>query len=182
MRGIEPRFLVVLFGLAAVVPLAAAHPHEYRNLTGEVQPICVQTGGDELNLGGVCVAAGHIVPDEDNRASISIVDDINTLAVGFYCQDLNGDGFCGGTILDDPESLPDHLFQGQRSEPLVPFCGTMDLDAPLEPGLRTTAGWSVGFNWDPTSDVFVFLRAPVAVDGVSCGILSGGSHGFLDHT
>lgn len=102
---------------------------------------CVPSFEDELDPTGEC--------------TISLLDDLAAPVHAFYCQNLDDDPFCGGAVGE-----PVHA----RTEPGVYFCGSITINAPLDPTPRSTglAGgdpgstW-IGNNWDPASRIIVFL-------------------------
>lgn len=87
---------------------AGAHSISYINpVGGEMLTYCdSRHAALDLYVGGACFAAGHIVPDVDGFAVISVVDDIVTPSFTLG-QDPNGDGLyenlqhaCGSAVVD----------------------------------------------------------------------------------
>jgi len=104
---------------------------------------------------------GTATPDAGGQATITINDVLLPTVGGFYCQDVNSDGICGddGTVSGTVESAQS-------------FCVELTLD---------DGSVSGNANWDPASDVFVFVDGPI--DGLptfsACGTLAPGILGTV---
>lgn len=90
-------------------------------------------------FGGVCFPDGHIQPiAEGESGTLTVDDDFLHPVSAFYCQDNDGDGFCGN---DDDNAMP--------------FCGSLYIHAlpsgtdPPEPP-----------NWEPSIAVQVYIDGP----------------------
>jgi hypothetical protein len=175
MRGLR----ILLLGMMTMATMAAADPREYIVPPNQGAGLSISMTSCEPrgpSVGAVRFCAGHISPDVNGAASISIEDDLNAPVSGVYCQDLDGDQLCG-----EGQFPPD----GTRIEPRHEFCGSMVLDSPMDPTPR--ADWAV-HNWDPfgfNADVLIFI------DGIAdgnpatsrCGfVFSYGTHGWVWHS
>jgi hypothetical protein len=93
--------------------------------------------GSDPGIGWACFAANHLAPDQTGASGVQIEENTIQPVSGFYCQDNNGDGICGG-----------------GADYGSPFCTALVLfsEAP-EPSV---------INWDPAIAVQVFVDGPVA--------------------
>jgi len=139
--------------MVCLVGLAAGHPHEYvggsdTNLTHG----CPNAG--EPGHGYVCFRAGEL-PGGD--LAFSIVDDVQPIVSGVFCQDFNADSVCG-----DDGSV------GGVVEPQQRFC---------------IEGTVASGDWDPFYDAYVLLDGPVSGRPASsaCATWAFGTHGFVVH-
>ena len=144
---------MVAFGSSPSV----ADPRQYVNTSGDALVVCDSLGFGFSN-GGVCFEPGHVLPDGNGEAILTIFDDFNNVVSGVACQDLNGDTFCGG--------------QGS-AELREPFCIQ---------GVITSAWF--GGSWQEWAELRVFVDGPILGNPAlsSCGpMFSPGVSGRVDH-
>jgi hypothetical protein len=81
--------------LAAMEP-ATADPRSYVNASGDsgtaTMPDC--DGSLGLGLGSACFPAGHVQPDADGTATITLTDSFLSPVSGVHCDDADGDSIC----------------------------------------------------------------------------------------
>lgn len=145
---------MVATALVAAAGIATAHPAAYVNGTGDNFLFCTE---DDLgfSIGGVCFAAGHILPSGAGTATAAINDQLVNPASGFLCQDFNNDGDCG---------------EGDPGEIAILFCGSASLVD--------------GGNWDSGVDTSIWLDGPVFGNPAlsPCGQVSIANAGDVTHS
>lgn len=110
----------VLWPLAALAlalaPVAPAHPHDYVLGSSEAKVVrCDSADEGRPGVGGVCIRAGHVLPDSDGMAQLEVVDTSLLPVSAVYCQDPDANDVCG-----------------ERDEPFERFCG----EEPLTVGVN----------------------------------------------
>lgn len=90
----------VLMGLS-LPGLVEAHSTSYVGGTGDVAIVHVSCGLVQPTAGGVCFPPGHIQPDQNGKATVTIVDTFINPVSGCYQQDLGFTciRFCGSIVL-----------------------------------------------------------------------------------
>lgn len=139
-------------------------------------------------------------------ALLDISDQWFPTVPAFYCQDLNGDGICGGGVTDLGDPLE------TTNEPAVDFCDSITIRSgltgptperlprgsatDLPPGsfagtwadpAATVFGNGESGNWAVDFDVKIFLASPTngnAISGNACGPNPSafGTQGWVSHT
>jgi hypothetical protein len=99
MRASVAFLLLIAFGS----PSVAAHAKDYVNVTGD-QFILPNDCNDEIGIsqGGVCFSGGHIAPDANGRATVSLWDKKFSPTSG--CHQQAGrpcEPFCGSFVLQE---------------------------------------------------------------------------------
>lgn len=113
----------------------------------------------DVFVGIVCYRGGHITPNANGQATISITDSITSPLSGFVCQDLDADDLCG---------------EGGQLELSVQFCGS-----------ATITDVAHGDVWVPQAPLLIFIDGPLFGNllASSCGTTySGGFAGTVDHS
>ena len=94
----------------AAVP-AQADGRDYVNATGDFGILPTNCDGAlTLSQGGVCFPGGHVTPNADGQATITILDQFFNPVSAFHCHDLDFDAVCG-----------------EAHDPAEQFCGTHTL-------------------------------------------------------
>jgi hypothetical protein len=125
------------------------------------------------NLGAIRFCAGHLVPNVAGQATLSISDDLISPTSGVYCQDLNANALCGER---DPVT-------NIATEPRKLVCNSVVLSTPID--LTPRISWDTK-NWSPANDVLLFVHGQGngnVVANTPCvgSVVSGGTHGFINH-
>lgn len=181
--------LVLLFAVFTLPPPALAdNPfHRYLNPGGMGDFLLVCNSGDDdedvsLDLGGVCIPAGHVLPDETGQAQLDMTDGIAVPVSGLYCQPpVFGRCILLDCVKDDVLATKVCVYGRLRG--VLPadvewfhFCGNMPLNSNPQNG---------EVNWDPERDIVVFVDGAVKGNAFTspCGtVLSAGTSGEVDHT
>lgn len=133
---------------------ANADSKTYVNVTGDFG--YTPNNCDEslpISQGGVCFPAGHITPDAEGTATITVTDNLLNPVSALHCEDQNLDAVC----------------ETER-EPGEWFCGTHTI--------RTDEDWDLSANVLIIIDGPVFGNPVTSV----CATLSASTFGVVDHT
>lgn len=126
-------WLVLLVVVGLSVP-AGAHPKAYVNLTGDVTMVPNDCDGSiGVSQGGVCFPGGHIVPDLQGRATLTVGDATAVPVSGCYQQPVGSAPlcrpFCGSITIDrhvdwDPSENVEIFIDGPvQGSPAYSACG-----------------------------------------------------------
>lgn len=141
---------------------------------------------EDVSVGGVCLAAGHLSDEPVPIQTLTIRDEAVSPVSGFYCQDFDNDAICGeqdfAPVVEPGAAQDEGLWLEARGQSacLSTLC---DIDESRSHFCGSVAV-EVDVNWDPAYDVFVLIDGPVFGNPLTspCGQHSAGVVGSVGHS